>query len=196
MNDALTDFVMTGKLNFTDLANSIIRDMIRIQIQQQITGPLAKAGGNWLQSLFGTSGMGGVSGTTPVAGGYAGGSYAGFHRGGMGNEPTFYRIGLNPDLIPRYHKGLGPGERYSITTDDESTMTPGQRKDFFKLASEFGARGSGAPQNVKVEVITASDNQQKVTNTRVNFNAQEMVITLFLDALNRNAYGLRNALGG
>lgn len=43
MEDALTDFVMTGKLDFASLANSIIADMVRIAIQQSITGPLAAA---------------------------------------------------------------------------------------------------------------------------------------------------------
>ena len=49
MEDALVDYVMTGKLNFRDLANSIIRDMIRIQIQESITKPLS----NWVGGLFG-----------------------------------------------------------------------------------------------------------------------------------------------
>ena len=48
MEDALLDFVTGGKLNFRDLANSIIKDMIRIQIQQSITGPLS----SFIGSLF------------------------------------------------------------------------------------------------------------------------------------------------
>ena len=198
MTDALTDFAMTGKLSFTDLANSIIRDMIRIMIQQRITGPLAAAAGNinW-GGVFGGTGTGGVSGGMATAGGYVGGSYAGFHKGGMGTEPTFYRFVPNLDLLPRFHTGIGPGEKPAVITDDESVMTPDQRKDFFKMASEMGAsRGSGSPQSVKVEIVNQSDEKLKVADSRVDFNAQEMVITLFLDALNRNAYGLRNALGG
>lgn len=40
MEDALVNFVMTGKLNFSDLARSILSDMARIVIQQQIMRPL------------------------------------------------------------------------------------------------------------------------------------------------------------
>ena len=48
MEDTLVNFVMTGKLAFKDLANSIIRDMIRIAIQQTIMAPFT----NWFGSLF------------------------------------------------------------------------------------------------------------------------------------------------
>lgn len=52
MEDSLVNFVMTGKLNFATLANSMISDMIRIAIQQSITGPLAKAGMSAFSSMF------------------------------------------------------------------------------------------------------------------------------------------------
>ncbi len=51
MEDALVDFVMTGKLNFKNLANSIITDMARIAIQQTITQPFT----NFLTGLFGSA---------------------------------------------------------------------------------------------------------------------------------------------
>jgi len=41
--DALTEFVTTGKASFTDFANSVIRDLIRMQVQQRLTGPLFEA---------------------------------------------------------------------------------------------------------------------------------------------------------
>jgi len=62
MEDALVKFVQTGKLDFKSFANSIIEDMIRIQIRQSITGPLASAGqgiiGSFVSSLFGGGGSG------------------------------------------------------------------------------------------------------------------------------------------
>ena len=73
MTDALTNFVMTGKLEITDLVNSIIKDFARIAIQQSITSPLAMGlsgafsgvgySGNWVNpdtgSVFGS--IGGLS---------------------------------------------------------------------------------------------------------------------------------------
>jgi hypothetical protein len=52
MEDALVNFVMTGKLSFKSLANSIITDMARIAIQQAITKPLV----GWFTGLFSAKG--------------------------------------------------------------------------------------------------------------------------------------------
>jgi lambda family phage tail tape measure protein len=54
MEDALVEFATTGKMNFKGLVNSIIADIARIVIRQNITGPLAKA----LQGSFGGGGSG------------------------------------------------------------------------------------------------------------------------------------------
>lgn len=51
MEDALVNFVKTGKLDFKSLADSIITDIIRINIQQSITGPLAAASGDFFKSI-------------------------------------------------------------------------------------------------------------------------------------------------
>jgi lambda family phage tail tape measure protein len=53
MEDALVNFVKTGKLDFKSLADGIITDLIRIQIQQSITGPLSGA----IKSAGGASGI-------------------------------------------------------------------------------------------------------------------------------------------
>ena len=43
LTDALTDFVMTGKLDFRGLANSIIADLVRIAAQAAITFAIKQA---------------------------------------------------------------------------------------------------------------------------------------------------------
>tara|TARA_R100001443_G_scaffold33437_2_gene47355 strand:- start:9464 stop:11086 length:1623 start_codon:yes stop_codon:yes gene_type:complete len=52
MEDSLVDFVMTGKLEFKSLADSILRDMARIAIQEAITAPLT----GWVKGIFSAKG--------------------------------------------------------------------------------------------------------------------------------------------
>jgi len=66
MEDALVTFIQTGKLNFKTFADSVIADIIRIQVRQQITGPLASnLGGamSWLGNILGP----GTQAAAPVA---------------------------------------------------------------------------------------------------------------------------------
>lgn len=69
--NTLADIVTGGKADFNDLANSIIRDLARIQIQRNITDPLLKAGTGMLDGLFkGSSGPEQLSGPTDSGGGF------------------------------------------------------------------------------------------------------------------------------
>ena len=52
MEDTLVNFVMTGKLEFKNLANSIIADMARIAIQQTILKPFT----GWFEKVFSAKG--------------------------------------------------------------------------------------------------------------------------------------------
>ena len=49
--DAIVNACKTGKLSFSDLADSIIADLIRITVRSSITGPLANAIGGWIGGL-------------------------------------------------------------------------------------------------------------------------------------------------
>ena len=69
MEDALVSFVMTGKADFKSLANSIISDLIRIQIRSMLGGIFGSGGGFSLGSLLGIGGGGQYS---FGAGGYTG----------------------------------------------------------------------------------------------------------------------------
>lgn len=73
--DALTKFVMTGKLSFSDLANSIIEDLVRIQVRKAIAfGVESFQGSSLFASIFG--GAQNV-GSAASAAGYSTAGYAG-----------------------------------------------------------------------------------------------------------------------
>lgn len=71
MEDGLVSFITTGKLDFNSLANSIVADITRIIVKQQMSNALgvaggAGSGGGGLMSLIG-AGIGLFGGTSAVA---------------------------------------------------------------------------------------------------------------------------------
>ena len=68
MEDALVSFAKTGKLDFASLADSIISDLIRIQVQQSITGPLAAGMKDGSMLAAAKSIFGFATGGTPTPG--------------------------------------------------------------------------------------------------------------------------------
>jgi lambda family phage tail tape measure protein len=76
MEDALVEFVKTGKLNFKELVNSILADIARIMIRKNVTGPLANA----LQGAFG-----GGSGSYGAVGSSSGADFSAFFASAKGN---------------------------------------------------------------------------------------------------------------
>ena len=99
MNSALDNFVTTGKLNFSDLARSIIQDLIKIKLHAQAAKLFDMAGeniGGMLSGMFAGTGTGGV------ANAYASATGASFTRatGGTVSSDTPYLIGeRGPELF-------------------------------------------------------------------------------------------------
>jgi lambda family phage tail tape measure protein len=106
MEDALVEFVSTGKLDFKSLVNSIIADMARITIRQNITGPLA----NWMQGTssgifsFVSNLFGGGGGSSPrwdlnaLGGVYASPGLSAFS-GSIVNRPTAFAFANGAGLM-------------------------------------------------------------------------------------------------
>ena len=94
MEDALVEFVRTGKVDFKSLADSIIADLARIAIQQSITGPLAAAlfGGGGLETLFGVGHAGGIAGSL--------GRRRAVHPAVFAFAPRFHAGGIAGDEVP------------------------------------------------------------------------------------------------
>lgn len=146
MEDALTRFVTTGKLDFKSMADSIITDLVRIQIQRMITLPLA----NWASGLF--SGGGSDASALPAgATDLMNSPVMVAHSGGLvGAETLSSRsapIGLFAGA-PRFHGGgLVAGEVPIIARQGEAVFTPGQ------LRALGGAVGAKSEVRVEVNVI-------------------------------------------
>ena len=102
--DAIVDFVNTGKLEFSSLVDSIAADITRLAIRESITGPLSE--------LFAVGG-GSSGGSTGGSGGI--GSLIGSFLGGFNNGADFTmggRGGVDNNLVSMR---LSRGERVQVT---------------------------------------------------------------------------------
>lgn len=106
--DALVEFVKTGKLSFTDLVDSIVEDLARLVIRQQITAPLANAIGGLGRSSSKSGGLTGFLGN-------AIGSLFGFANGGSFVVPG----GGTTDSQLVAFKAT-PNERVTVTRPDQA----------------------------------------------------------------------------
>jgi lambda family phage tail tape measure protein len=97
LETALENFVQTGKLSFSDLAKSIISDLIKIQLKAQATSIFQSSGiGGFFSGLFGGGG-----GATPAFGSTA--FWGGKAEGGSVSGSNSYMVGeQGPELfIPK-----------------------------------------------------------------------------------------------
>ncbi|RYH34163.1 MAG: phage tail tape measure protein [Alcaligenaceae bacterium] len=97
IEDAIAEFVKTGKLDFKGLINSILSDITRLVVKQQITGPLA----NLLSGLIGGSSSGASSsgGGTDILGAFISG-LSGRAIGGPVSAGGMYRVNeRGPELL-------------------------------------------------------------------------------------------------
>jgi len=154
MEDALTRFVMTGKLDFRSLADSIVADLVRIQIQRAITLPLA----NWLGSVI--PGMGTTTGGAFPAGSsdLMGTMVNIAHSGGVIGTDALTTRSVHPALFtnaPRFHTGgIVRGEVPIIAQEGEAVFTRGQMR---ALGGALSARQTPPAVNVQVNVVNKAN---------------------------------------
>lgn len=93
MEDALVNFTMTGKADFKSMAESIIADLIRIQIRAAMVQALggADGSGGWLGTLV-NAGMswltGGAGGASAAGSQYSLTTASNYNGGGLGLKPN------------------------------------------------------------------------------------------------------------
>ena len=172
MEDALVEFVRSGTLDFSSLADSIISDLARIAIQQAITLPLANA-------LFGAfagppvSPAGGVAPAVPPGVSLFGGVA---HEGGIAGRPGGVRRLVPPAVFAgagRFHAGgiagaLRPDEVPVIARRGEGIFTPEQMQAL------------GGPPHIEINFENRGTPQREVRR-EVRFDPGRMVVAIFTD---------------
>ena len=108
LETALDNFVQTGKLSFSDLARSIISDLIKIQLRAQATAIFKGSGlGDLLGGFFGGGGSSPAFGSTAFWGGKA--------NGGDVSNSNSYMVGeRGPELfVPKTSGTVIPNNKLS-----------------------------------------------------------------------------------
>lgn len=135
MEDSLVKFAMTGKMQFGDMVDSILADLMRLTIQQNITAPLAGMLASGFSGLFGAGSGGSILNTDLISSGsFSLGSY---HEGGK--------------VIPRFHfGGLASDEIPAILQSGETVLDREHTKKFDAIASSLQGDSNAAPQNITI----------------------------------------------
>ncbi|WP_281661588.1 phage tail tape measure protein [Microvirgula aerodenitrificans] len=179
MEDALVNFVKTGKISFADLADSIISDLIRMSARAAIS-PLANMLGSAIGSWVGNGSLGSANmvDNGQVLGSMfaTGGHVTGPGSGTSDSIPAWLSNGeyvINAAAVQRYGKG---------TFDRLNAQK-------FATGGHVGPAandGSGVAPNVKVELVNKSSQPVAATQSDVRFNGKDYVIGIVLEDIQRN----------
>ncbi len=104
--DVFTEMAMTGKISFKGMADSIIADILRIQIRQNITQPLTQAvQGMDFKAMFGFASGGVMTGDGPLP-------LRKYASGGIANSPQLAMFGEGS--MPEAYVPLPDGRRIPV----------------------------------------------------------------------------------
>lgn len=138
--DVMANSIMTGKFQFKDLANSIIKDLIRIQIQKSITDPLVKAGTSFMDSIFsGTSGARAMGGPVTAGKSYLVGE----------NGPEIFTPGMNGGITSNKDisgEAVTIVQNINVTTGVQQTV----RAEIMTLMPQIAGAAKAAVADAKL----------------------------------------------
>lgn len=156
MEDALANFVTTGKLSFSDFANSVIADLARIAIRASITGPLS----SMLGGFFGA----------PTATASANGNVftgIGDYSGQIVTRPTLFAYSSH---LKAFAKGGVMGE-----AGPEAVM-PLRRMSNGRLGVESSGNGVNVPINIEVVNETGQSTKAEARQQRNNDGGMDVTV--------------------
>jgi len=176
MEDSLANFVQTGKLNFSDLVNSIVADLARIAVKQSITGPLASAFAN----LFG-----GIGSASSPFGAIDTGGWFQYANGGVFGGASLSRYSnrvYNTPQVFEFAKGVG-----IFAEAGPEAIMPLSRGPDGKLGVRADLSGVGpstaAPQ---VNIINQTSQPIQTADANVRHDGERWVVDVVLKDLKAN----------
>lgn len=165
MEDALVEFVRTGKLDFASLADSIIRDLIRIAVQKQLAG--------FVGSIFGGGDIGITSGNTGLADYGLGGGRA---FGGGVQRGRMYEVNeLGPETLE-----VG-GKTYLMMGRDNGRVNANRTGSVG--SSSAGGGGSVTSVNMPITLINQTGTDATATARRRADGGIEILLQALKDAV-------------
>lgn len=193
----MTDFILTGKMNWRDMVNSMIRDILRLQVKAAM-GQASDNTAKWLKTGIGLVGQffsgssGGVSSSSNFAG--AGGQHLNAYATGKvfdgGRQLTKYAKGGVVDTPTIFPMANGAGLMGEAGPEAVMPLT--------EVGNELGVKAEKGREktDITINVHNESGEPMKVNNQAAREDAQGMVIDLWLDGYNRNKRGMRSMLQG
>ncbi len=179
MEDAIVGFATTGKMSFSDFANSIISDMVKIFVQSQITGVLANA----MAGYFSPSSSASSGKAVPLQGNT---SYKIAHTGGIIGGDSLATRSVNPAVFagaPKFHTGGIVGDEVPIIARrGEGVFTPKQ----------MAAMGGKSDVNVTIINETGTNAQAEVNRQQDSRGVEKLVVRLFCDDNRKNGQMTRS----
>jgi lambda family phage tail tape measure protein len=191
MTDSIMEFAKTGKLNFKDLINSLIADIIRFEIKAKLMALYLQAK-PFLMSMFapsfGGADLGGVgSGANPYAkGGAFDSGVQAFAQGGaftnkIVDSPTLFKFARGTGMMGE----AGPEAIMPLKRDGQGNL---------------GVRGNqGSSGNVEVTVNNYGSEKaetKETTDSRGNRKIEVIIGEASASDMNRSGSASQKAIGG
>ncbi|MEH2508696.1 hypothetical protein V1291_000050 [Nitrobacteraceae bacterium AZCC 1564] len=187
----ITDGTKSAGQGFADLQRVVIRALEEMLIKIAIVTPAMRALQAAAGAFGGFLGFGGGAATMGLDG------LAAIHHTGHGpGDAITSTRAVNPAVFataPRFHTGIGPGERAAVIKNDESVLTAGQ------MRALGGAVNSAPVTNVYIEGAPSQPTVSKKKNDSGGFDItiglKNMVRDVMLEDAN-NSGPITKAMGG
>lgn len=154
MEDALVSFVTTGKMNISDLVNSIVQDFAKLAMRQAVTQPLMASLSAYMG--FGAAHTGGIVGADNLKTTYA--------------SPAVF------SGAPKFHKGGIVGDEVPIIAKrGEGVFTKEQMKAL--------GNGGGTEVNVNVNVVNNAASEVKTSVSKTNLGNGDFSLDVVIEKI-------------